>query len=62
MKWKLFNALWNNNALTKRESTIIKFEEKQEITYCISSIIPVIVESLALIQDILPRFNRVYTT
>ena len=45
---KLLNALWNSNALTKQKSTIIKFEKKQEITYCISSVILVVVESLAL--------------
>ena len=51
-----FNTLWNNNALTKRESTIIEFKGKQEMTYHISSVISVIVEFLALIQDMLPSW------
>ena len=50
---------WYSNVISKGEGLTVVFQEQGEVTYCISSGVLVIVESFALIQDVLPRLDRV---
>ena len=59
---KEFSNLYTSrysNVISKGEGLAVVFQEQGEVTYCISSGVLVIVESFTLIQDVLPRLDRV---
>jgi len=50
---------WYSNVFSFGEGITIVFKKQCEVSNSISSWILVIVESLAVVQDMSPRFNRI---
>jgi len=54
-------AIQLSNTFPKRESIVVKFQEKSEMCYCISSRIPVVVEPSTFMKNVPSSFNRILT-
>ena len=57
MRHVILNMRQSSNTLSKRESTSVEFKKWWEVGYSISSGVSIVVEFLAVMQDMLPRFN-----
>jgi len=57
MRHVILNMRQSSNTLSKRESTSVEFKKWWEVGYSISSRVSIVVEFLAVMQDMLPRFN-----